>query len=257
MMLKVVIVDDTRANQEIVKGYFDMMFPDSIEICGMAIDVQPALQLISECNPDLVILDIQLKTGTGFDLLDGLLERSIPIPEVIFITAYGKYEYATRAFEYSAIDFLTKPIDPDKFQISIQRAISKIGAMGKSEPQIKMLLDHVRGEGVKHTKVAFHRIKGMIEFIEVDTILYCEADGSLTKVYLEGGEVVTVMRHLGHYSNILIQDFSFYPISNKTLVNMDYVKSYNHSELALTLTGGQVIYASRRGGSDFRKLLNG
>lgn len=147
MMLKVVIVDDTRANQEIVKGYFDMMFPDSIEICGMAIDVQPALQLISECNPDLVILDIQLKTGTGFDLLDGLLERSIPIPEVIFITAYGKYEYATRAFEYSAIDFLTKPIDPDKFQISIQRAISKIGAMGKSEPQIKMLLDHVRGRG--------------------------------------------------------------------------------------------------------------
>lgn len=255
-MLKVVIVDDTRANQEIVKGYFGMMFPDSIEICGMAIDVQPAMELMLECNPDLVILDIQLKTGTGFDLLDGLLAKNIPIPEVIFITAYGKYEYATKAFEYSAIDFLTKPIDPDKFQISIQRAIAKIGSTGRNEPQIKMLLDHVRGGGIKHTKMAFHRVKGLIEFIEVDRILYCEADGSLTKVFLEGGEVVTVMRHLGHYSNILVQDFSFYPISNKTIVNMDYVKSYNHSELALLLTTGQVVYASRRGGADFRKLLN-
>lgn len=254
-MYKVIIVDDTIGNQEIIRRYFEMFFADRLEVVDTAIDVEPALTSIHHWKPDLIIMDIQLRTGTGFDILDELAIQGQRVPHVIFVTAYGKYEYATKAFEYSAIDFVTKPIDPDKFQRSVQRALDRISSQSDTKGQVQMLLDYVKSGANRHTKMAFHRVKGLIEFIEVERIIYCEADGSLTKVYLSNGEVLTAMRHLGNYSNILIEDFRFYPISNKTVVNMDYVKSYNHAELALTLTTGQVIYASRRGGADFRRLL--
>lgn len=254
-MIKVVIIDDTIGNQEIIRKYLEMFFPDRIRVMDTATDVEPAIQAITELRPDLVILDIQLRTGTGFDVLDQLSAKGEVTPQVIFVTAYGKYEYATKAFEYSAIDFVTKPIDPDKFQRSVQRAIDRIGSHSDTRDQVQMLLEYVKSGANRHTKMAFHRVKGLIEFIEVERIIYCEADGSLTRVHLSGGEVLSAMRHLGHYSNILVQDFKFYPISNKIVVNMDYVRSYNHAELALTLTNGQVIYASRRGGTDFRRLL--
>lgn len=249
------IIEDTVANQEVVKRLLELSFPGRYSLEGCAADVEEGVDLIRESRPSLVFMDIQLNTGTGFDILDRCLEEGLPLPEIIFITAYGKYEYATRAFEYSAIDFLTKPLDPDKFERAVARALDRIRHKGDNSDQIRHLMEVIRHGSNRRTRMAFHRVKGVIEFIEVDRILYCEADGSLTRVYLVDGEVIGAMRHLGHYAGILVRDFPFHPISNKHLVNMDYVKSYDHSELVLTLTTGQVLYASRRGGTDFRRRL--
>lgn len=255
--IPVAIIEDTQTNQEIIARFLEIFFEGRLSICGYATDVDEGLDLIQQTGPALIFLDIQLRAGTGFDILDRCIEQGIFLPEIIFITAYGKYEYATRAFEYSAIDFLTKPVDPDKFERAVSRALERIQNKGNNDDQIRHLLDVIRNGANKRTQMAFHRVKGIIEFIEVQRILYCEADGSLTRIHLADGNVISAMRHLGHYTGILVRDFPFHPISNKCVVNMDYVKSYDHGELVLALTNGEVLYASRRGGTEFRRKLQG
>lgn len=254
-MIKVFIVDDSQGNLEVVEMYLQSLFPTEVEVVGSAGTIESAFDGILSSNPDLLILDIQLREGTSFDLLDQIMKSGRDIPDVIFVTAFGKYEYATRAFEYAAIDFLPKPIDPDKLEHAVNRSLKMRNGGQNSPDQIKMLLEYVKNGATKNTKLALHRIKGVIEFVEVDQILYLEADGTLSKVFMLDNTNIIAMRNLGHYASILTKDFRFAHISNKHLVNMEYVKSYNHSELAIKLSNGTVLYASRRGGSDFKRLL--
>ena len=254
-MYKAVIIEDTQANQDIIAGYLEILYPD-LSLGGSAIDVQPAVELISAERPDLVFMDIQLKTGTGFDVLDGLMGNGETLPEIIFITAYGKYEYATKAFEYSAVDFVTKPIDPEKFQRAVDRALERLRNRQENRVQMDMLMDMVKNGANRMTRMAFHRVRGMLHFVEVDKITHCQADGSITKVSQVGGESFTATRNLGHYSRVLLQDFNFFEVSNNTIVNLDYLATYNHGELAITLTTGDVLFASRRGGQRLKDKLN-
>lgn len=255
-MLNVVIIDDTLGNQEIIRKYFEMFFADRIHVADTALDVEPALDSIRSWRPDLIIMDIQLRTGTGFDVLDQLATDGEPLPQVIFVTAYGKYEYATKAFEYSAVDFVTKPIDPEKFQRAVDRALERLRNRQENRVQMDMLMDMVKNGANRMTRMAFHRVRGMLHFVEVDKITHCQADGSITKVCQVGGDSFTATRNLGHYSRVLLQDFNFFEVSNNTIVNLDYLSTYNHGELAITLTTGDVLFASRRGGQRLKDKLN-
>ena len=104
--------------------------------------------------------------------------------------------------------------------------------------------------------MAFHLTKGVIEFVEVNDIVYLEADATVTNIYLSKGQQLTAVRNLGYYSKLLMSDYNFFPISHKDLVNLNYVKSYKHRELTLFLTTGKHLFASRRGGRDFKMYLN-
>lgn len=253
-MFKTLIIEDTQANQEIITGYLELLYPE-LQVGGCAIDVQPAVDLIDSERPDLLFMDIQLKTGTGFDVLDHMMGNGDNLPEIIFITAYGKYEYATKAFEYSAVDFVTKPIDPDKFQRAVDRALERIRNRQENRTQMSMMMDMVKNGANRMTRMAFHRVRGMLHFVEVDKVTHCQADGSITRVMQVGGESFTATRNLGHYSRVLLQDFNFFEISNNTIVNLDYLATYNHGELAITLTTGDVLFASRRGGQRLKDKL--
>ena len=86
--------------------------------------------------------------------------------------------------------------------------------------------------------------------------MYLEADGTVSYIYLQNETKLTAVRNLGHYSKLLMAEYNFFPVSNGLLVNLDFVKRYNHSELTVNLTNGKHLYASRRGGQDFRRFLN-
>ncbi len=253
-MIRTLIIEDILNNREALKKLLASDCPE-VEIIGEADSVLSGFDLILQKKPDLVFLDIQLKDGTGFDILSRLLEKDKIEFEIIFFTAHGNFENATKAIEYSALDFITKPIDPSKLCQAVNKFEKKVDRT-QYNTQIALLLENIAKNNSKGKRIAIHLSKGIIEFVEVDEIVYLEADATITNVYLLRGNKLTAMKNLGFYSKLLMSDYNFFPISNSLVVNLDFIKRYNHSELAVVLTSGKTIYASRRGGQDFRKFLN-
>lgn len=237
-MVKAVIIEDNPLIQGIITGYLEECFP-KIHISGCKADVQPAVEMISSTGPDLVFVDIELRTGTGFDMLDRLLRNGRQLPEIIFITAHGKFEFATKAFKYSAVDFISKPIEQEAFQEAVDRALIRI-----------------RSRQVKVDKIVIHRSKGVLHSVEVDRITHLQGVGCITRVFLADGDPFTATRLLKHFELTLHHNPSFIRVSNNTIVNRDYLATYNHGELAITLTTGEVLFASRRGGQRLRRELS-
>ncbi len=258
-MINTVIIEDIVANREALIELLQMECPDVVKILGEAETVEKGYQLILETKPHLVFLDIQLKDGTGFDILSRFHTENRLDFEIIFFTAHGNFENATKAIEYSALEFITKPVNPTKLSQAIKKAEKKLAA--KSTPpdqyhaQITLLLENLRLNSLKAKRIAIHLVKGIIEFVEVADIIYLQADGAVTKVFLKDGQQLTAMKNLGSYSKLLIADYQYFLISHSTLVNLDYVKRYNHAELTVYLSNGNSILASRRGGQDFKKFL--
>ena len=229
--------------------------PD-VEIVGEADTVVRGYELVKIHTPDLVFLDIQLKDGTGFDILSKLHTEGEINFEIIFFTAHGNLENATKAIEYSALRFITKPIDPQKLKDAVEKARQK---MQKTQQnlQIALLLENLtKGNNPKPKRIAIHLVKGVMEIVEVDNIMRLEADGTITYVYLGDQTELIAMKNLGFYSKLLIADYDFFPISNKVVVNMDFVKRYKHNELTVFFKDGTTAFASRRGGQEFKKFLS-
>ena len=253
-MIKTIIIEDIIDNREALKRLLASDCPE-VQIIGEADSVQSGVNLILRERPDLVILDIQLRDGTGFDILSELLDRNRIDFEIIFFTAHGNFENATKAIEYSALDFITKPIDPYKLCQAVQKVEKKVDRT-QYNTQVSLLLENIAKNNSKGKRISIHLSKGIIEFVEVDEIIYLEADATITYVHLLRGNKLIAMKNLGFYSKLLMSDYNFFPISNSIVVNLDFIKRYNHSELAVVLTSGETIYASRRGGQDFKKFLN-
>jgi two-component system LytT family response regulator len=252
--IKAIIIEDSKGNREALKSLLKSECPE-VTIIGEASDIDAGYELIKDTEPDLVFLDIQLKDQTSFDLLDRLVKEDSINFEIIFTTAYGNFEYATRAIAYSALDFITKPIDSQKLKQAVEKAKSRI-SKEQYRNQIKLLLENISSPQSNANRIAIHLTKGVIEFVPVDDIRYLEADRTITYVYLKEGEKLNAMRNLGHYSKLLVGEHPFHHISNKFVVNLDYVKRYTHSNLTVELEDGTELNASRRGGQDFRRFLN-
>ena len=237
-MVKAVIIEDNQIIQQIIIGYLEQCFPE-IHISGSRADVHSAVELVSSTWPDLVFVDIELRTGTGFDMLDRLLRNGRQLPEIIFITAHGKFEFATKAFKYSAVDFISKPIEQEEFQKAVDRALKRI-----------------RSHQGKGATMVIHRSKGVQHFVEVDKITHLKAEGCITRFFLADGDSFTAMRNLGYYAPALLKHPSFFRISNSTIVNRDYLATYIPGKPTLTLSTGAVVTASRRGGQRLRRALS-
>ncbi len=255
MMINTVIIEDIPDNREALKKLLAAECPQ-VNIIGEADNVEGGYNLIKQLQPRLVFQDIELTDGTGFDILNRLHEEDAIDFEVIFFTAHGSFENARKAIAYSALDFITKPINSDDLKAAVSKAASKIDKEQYSA-QIALLLKNLSMASNKNKSIAIHLIKGIIEFVEVDKIMYLEADGTMTKIFVNGNEKpFLATKNLGHYSKLLTSDYNFFPISNSLLINMDYVKQYNHRELTVSLNNGVHLFASRRGGQDFRRYLN-
>lgn len=254
--MRTIFVEDNASHRSTIRQLLEQ-YPGVI-LVGEADSVQTAFNMIRDLKPELVMLDVELYPGTAFDLLKSIQEQGQIDFEVIFLTGFANFEYPLRAIHYAALDFLMKPIDKDKFEEAIERAKLKIAE--KKNPdglkaQIEILLQNLRHPPEKRTnKVAFHRIGGVIEFVGTEEIVYCEADRDMTHVFLADGRKFTATRNLAFYARPLEIDFNFFRISDKQLVNLDFLRAYEHSkDYQLTLNNGVVLYASRRGGQELKQ----
>jgi two-component system, LytTR family, response regulator len=219
-MLRVVIVEDEIHSRETLKGMLEE-FCEGVQIVGMAADVETAVTLIKETTPDLLFLDVELQTGTGFDVLDKVGEVGF---DVVFTTAFE--QYAVKAIKLSSLDYLLKPIDVEELQLAVEKAKVKNDDEVQKR-KLEILMSNLEpSTGKKRICLA---TGDSIEFINIPDILYCEANGAYTNFHLSSGTAILVSKNLKEYETIL-SDQNFMRVHNSFLINLAEVKKFVKSE---------------------------
>jgi two-component system, LytTR family, response regulator len=224
-MLKCIIVDDEFKSRESLKALIEK-FCENIRVSAVCQNGDEAIAAISTVNPDIMFLDIQLQKETGFDILQRLDKIDF---EIIFTTAYS--EFAIKAFKFSAIDYLLKPIDIHELKASIEKARKRI--VGNIGERIAQLGQTLKSSNFKNSRLALPTTDGLV-FINVEDILYCEATGNYTNIHLNDDRKFLVSRTLKEYEDLL-EEQDFFRIHNSYLINLKFLKRYIRGE------GGQVI----------------
>ena len=232
--MRTVIVDDEYNVREALKKLLELWCPE-IELLGEAESVQTGFNLLSETDPQLVFMDVELGDGTGFDLLRRLPERNF---SVIFATAHE--HYAIPAIRASASDFLLKPVDPDELVEAIQRAKERHGML--TPESLDVMLQH--RSGVKEKIVL--RDTENIYVLNIKDLIRCEADGRYTRFYKSDCEqTILVSTNLKEYENLLSAS-GFVRVHHGHLVNLTHVVRIDKANMTLHLSCDQQVPISVR-----------
>ena len=216
-MLKTVIIDDDYVSRMILRDMLEK-FLDNIEILGEAGTVADGVKLIEITDPELVLLDISMPDGTGFDLLDKL--KSINF-KLIFITAYS--EYAVKAFKYSAFDYIIKPLNVEDLTQAIKR-IPHIKQID-NKVRVKTLKDNLlSNEETTSKTVALPEINGFA-IINAEDIVRCEGKRNYTRIIFKDSSEKIVSRTLLEFEHLLAP-LGFVRIHRSHLVNFQNVVRY-------------------------------
>ncbi len=213
-MLKTVVIDDEPKARETIINILGLG-PSNVSVVGEAGDIKSGYEVINRLNPDVVLLDINLPDGTGFDLLKKF--DKIPF-KIIFITAHE--EYAVRAFKFSALDYILKPVTAGDLFLAIEKANE---AIQKEDTELKLsaFLSNLN----KIKKIVLKTAES-IHIINIREIIRCEADINYTTFHLLNGEKLLVSRPLKEYSEML-EPLGFYRTHQSHLVNLDHILRYD------------------------------
>lgn len=230
---RVIIVEDMPAFRRDVEDLLAQQ--PGFTLIGTCATVHESLILIKTTKPDLLLLDIRLPDGTGFDILEQMSPAQC---KVIILTAYE--EYALKAFRYGAIDYLLKPLNKDEFREALQRVTN---AQPLLQEQIAITLQSYR-EDKKQEHLAL-RSQQSVEIVGFKDICYLQADDCYTTVFLNGGKKMVVSKPLKYYEELL-PDKSFLRIHQSYLVNKLYIGRWHPKESLLYLKDGTQLPVSVR-----------
>jgi Response regulator of the LytR/AlgR family len=239
--LKVIIVEDQASTRLELEEFIQQQ--PGITLIGGCETVHDALALIHESKPDLLLLDIGLPDGTGFDIL----EQMQPVQsKVIFITVYQ--EYAIRAFRWGAIDYLLKPINFDELKDALQKVPHVQPLL---QEQIDITVESYRKNELQD-QLALNS-QQFVQVVKVKDICYLQGDNGCTTVYLNDGNKVVTTKYLKDYEELL-PDPSFLRTHHSYLVNELYIHRYHRKDCLLVLKDGTQIPGrgpekGKRGGS--------
>ncbi len=239
-MIEAVIVEDEQGTIEVIKDMLEMFCPQ-VKIVGTAQSVSEAYPLIVVKRPNLVFLDIQLKGSNGFQLLKKF--QKLPF-KVIFITAFDNY--AVKAFKYSAVDYLLKPIDPDELVDSIER-ISTVSEVNELSWQT------LQGN-VKSLENILLKTMESYHVVKISDIIYCQSEGNYTTFFIKGARKILVSKPLKYYTQLL-SGRRFYRVHQSFLINLQWIIRYDKTGYIYLEEGHRTPVASRRT-EHFLAILN-
>lgn len=219
-----IIVDDEKLARDLLREYLEN-YPE-IEVIGEADQGTDAVEKIDKLKPDLVFLDVQMPGMTGFDVLEDIEHE----PYVIFVTAYD--QYAIKAFEKNAVDYLLKPLDEERFRNAVNRALKRKTLEHSS---IEDLLSSMRSErkGAYDTHIFVQKSEKLFN-LPVDEIVYLEASGDYTIITTKADQFVS-SSGIGKLEEILNPEV-FIRVHRSTIVNVNYLK-----EIERHFNGGMVV----------------
>lgn len=225
MALKVLIIDDENKTRSLIaKMVGDMGF--DLEVFTDGQNLKTGLKAIKTIKPDIVLLDIQMPDGTGFDLLQLVDEKTF---QVIFISAHE--EFAIRAIKCAALDYILKPIDEEELKTSIERAISE-QSKGNQLNKNYSALDTNISKG--HTQKLVLKTQESVYLIDISEIIRCESDRNYTTFFLDGGRKILTSRTLKDYDGLILNQ-NFIRCHRSHIINMDFFDRYDRSN------GGMIL----------------
>jgi two-component system, LytTR family, response regulator len=234
-MLKVVIVEDELHSREALNNLLAEYCPE-VNVIAMEADVQEGINAIKVNRPDLIFLDIELQTGSGFEILKKLPHLNF---EVIFTTAYE--HYALKAIKFSAIDFLLKPVDVDELIEAVEKVRKKRSEESHNR-RLEVLLENMHDKGKEQQTITLSTMEGL-EFVRVTDIIRCEALGAYTHFFLKAGKKILVSKNLKEYENIL-SDHDFFRVHQSHLISLTELAKYMKSDEQVILKNGDVVKVS-------------
>jgi len=242
--IKVFVVEDEINAREVLIGMLELI-DKNLELIGFTDNVADAVWKINDLQPDILFLDIHIKNGNGFDVLNNLMDFK---GKVIFTTAHA--DYAIKAFQYSALDYILKPISPLQLKHVVEKAKTELN---KEFAYQKMLqkLSNSNLELVSNPKIVIKTLKKQF-VIPVSEIIRCESEGAYTKFYLKDTQILT-SKNLKFY-NAILEKYHFLRTHQSHLVNKIYVKSLD-SNGSLELLNGTIVPVSARKKSEISKAL--
>ena len=231
-MITAILIDDDSNLRSGMKGLLTLYAPQ-INIVGEADSVATGIEVINQLKPQVVFLDIQLNDGTGFDILEQLAAKNgKTTSHIVFITAHE--QYAIKAFRFSALDFLLKPVDPDELKKVIDK-INDILEKNNNYPHIDLLLENIRKKVDHFKRIALSNSDG-IHLFEISDIIRCESEDNYTKFYIKNSKPILISKTLKEYEELL-GEHGFVRVHQSHLINLAYLKSYIKKD------GGYVIMA--------------
>jgi two-component system, LytTR family, response regulator len=242
--MKVILVDDER----LARSAFAQLLAEhaDVEIIGEAKNAQEAIKLLEESDPDVLFLDIQMPEKNGFELLEELPN----CPHVVFVTAYD--EYAIKAFEVNALDYLLKPVEPQRLAESLDKLRRKITEETTNS-----------GPGVVPTKKLTAQDRIFIKdgekcwFVELEKVRMFESEGNYVKVHFDNFRPL-ILRSLNNLEERL-DEKSFFRANRKYIINLKWItriESWFNGGLQVELREGEKVEISRRQAIKFKELMS-
>jgi two-component system, LytTR family, response regulator len=246
-MISTVIIDDEPGSREAIREML-RLYCNGIEVVAEGEDVVSGIEAIKRHNPQLVLLDIRMPDGTGFDLIRQIMPVSF---RIIFVTAYE--EYAIKAFRFNALDYLTKPIDPAELQSAIEKASSIIENEDINERLKKLLNDYMKFQVPENRKIIL-KTSETIHIVDIDNIVRCESDRNYTVFHLEDKTKILMSKTIKDYSDLL-ELHSFYRVHHSHLINLRFLVKFKRDELMCVLKDDTEIPVSTRRRDELLKVL--
>ncbi len=251
MKIRTIIVEDEPLARERLRNLLET--DDEIEVCAECGDGRSAVEKITELEPDLLFLDIQMPELDGFGVL---AELALPVlPAVVFVTAYD--QFALKAFEVHAVDYLLKPFDRERFRAALQRAKDRIGSKSgaPAEEGLRALLANLRPETKAVQKLAI-KSAGRVTFVKVEDIDWVEAADNYVNVH--AGAASHLLRETMTSLASRLPSETFVRINRSCIVNLERVKELQpmfHGEYTVILNDGTKLNLSRNYRSSLSRLM--
>ena len=238
--MKALIIDDERLARTELKRLLTP-FKD-VKVVGEAVNADDALEKIQELKPDLLFLDIQMPGKSGFEMLEELDS----VPTVIFVTAYD--EYALKAFEFNALDYLLKPIEPKRLEETVNKLIEKKRKKAAIEEDKNILTENDQ---------VFVKDGEKCWFVKLESVRLFESEGNYVRIYFADNKPL-ILRTL-NYLDERLESKTFFRANRKHIVNLKWINSIEpwlNGGLLVKLKDGQKVEVSRRQAIKFKDMLS-
>ena len=215
-MIKAIIIDDEQNCVEMLEWLLKTYCP-IVQVVAMCNSGEDGIQAINRHKPDVVFLDIEMPKMNGFAMLEKFDQITF---DLVFTTAYNKF--AIKAFKYSALNYLLKPVDPEDLQNTVKKLEEKKSNIGKE--QLNLLLENMKNLSSPVQRIALSTGDGLI-FVNTADIMYCQAESNYTNVKLTTGNKILVAKTLKDIDETL-SGKDFFRVHNSYLININQIKKF-------------------------------
>jgi len=242
--IKAILVDDEESARDVLQNLLSRFCPDVVLVAKCE-NVFQAVEMIRKESPDLVFLDIEMPNHAGYEIVNFFDKVSF---EIVFVTAYD--QYAIRAFEIAAIDYLLKPIDIERLKLAVKRAKQQRNATEQSQ-RLALLGETLESKQIKNIIV---HDKGQQNIIAIDGIIAIEALESYCTIHTKEKKY-TVSKNLRHFETVLEKLPKFIRVHKSWIINKECIRNYSKSELSIYLSNGLITKLSKYKKAEFEAAI--